>query len=63
MPRVHGDVQGRKEEVFRRVYDVVRKIPKGRVMTYGQLSTLIESRLSPRAVGCCASQGCVTAGA
>lgn len=57
MPRVHGDVQGRKEEVFRRVYAVVRKIPKGRVMTYGQIATLIENRLSPRAVGW-AMHGC-----
>jgi methylated-DNA-protein-cysteine methyltransferase-like protein len=57
MPRVHGDVQGRKEEIFRRVYDVVRRIPKGRVMTYGQLATMIESRLSPRAVGW-AMHGC-----
>ena len=57
MARVHGDVQGRKEEVFRRVYDVVRKIPKGRVMTYGQLATVIGNRLSPRAVGW-AMHGC-----
>lgn len=57
MARVHGDVHGRKEEVFRRVYDVVRKIPKGRVMTYGQIATLIANRLSPRAVGW-AMHGC-----
>ena len=37
--------------MFRRVYDLVRRIPKGRVMTYGQLATVIENRLSPRAVG------------
>jgi methylated-DNA-protein-cysteine methyltransferase related protein len=35
----------------------VRKIPKGRVMTYGQIATLIENRLSPRAVGW-AMHGC-----
>src|SRR4249919_1136360 len=57
MPRVHGDVQGRKDEIFRRVYDVVRRIPKGRVMTYGQIATMIENRLSPRAVGW-AMHGC-----
>ena len=51
MPRVHGEVSGEKAQVFRRVYAVVRRIPKGRVMTYGQIATLIESRLSPRAVG------------
>ncbi len=57
MARVHGDVQGKKAEVFRRVYDLVRKIPKGRVMTYGQLATMIENRVSPRAVGW-AMHGC-----
>src|SRR5258706_16104792 len=57
MPRVHGDVQGKKAQVFRRVYDLVRRIPRGRVMTYGQIATLIESRLSPRAVGW-AMHGC-----
>ncbi len=57
MPRVHGDVSGEKAQVFRRVYDLVRRIPSGRVMTYGQLATFIESRLSPRAVGW-AMHGC-----
>ncbi len=57
MPRVHGDVSGDKAQVFRRVYALVRRIPKGRVMTYGQIATLIESRLSPRAVGW-AMHGC-----
>jgi len=36
---------------------MVRRIPKGRVMTYGQIATLLESRLSPRAVGW-AMHGC-----
>jgi methylated-DNA-protein-cysteine methyltransferase-like protein len=57
MPRVHGDVRGKKAQVFRRVYALVRRIPKGRVMTYGQLAVLVESRLSPRAVGW-AMHGC-----
>ena len=57
MPRVHGDVSGEKARVFRRVYDLVSCIPKGRVMTYGQVAILIESRLSPRAVGW-AMHGC-----
>ena len=51
MPRVHGDVTGKKAQVFRQVYELVRRIPKGRVMTYGQIATLVASRLSPRAVG------------
>jgi methylated-DNA-protein-cysteine methyltransferase-like protein len=43
--------------VFRGVYALVKKIPKGRVMTYGQIATLLESRISPRAVGW-AMHGC-----
>ena len=57
MPRVHGDVSGDKAQVFRRVYKLVARIPAGRVMTYGQIATLIENRLSPRAVGW-AMHGC-----
>lgn len=57
MPRVHGDVEGDKARVFERVYELVRRIPKGRVMTYGQISVLVEGRLSPRAVGW-AMHGC-----
>ena len=33
------------------VYRWVRRIPKGRVMTYGQISQKTQGRLSPRAVG------------
>jgi methylated-DNA-protein-cysteine methyltransferase-like protein len=57
MPRVHGDVTGKRDQVFRRVYQLVSRIPKGRVMTYGQIATLLASRLSPRAVGW-AMHGC-----
>ena len=49
--RVHGDVQGRRAEAWEGVYRLVRRIPRGRVMTYGQIAGLIENRLSPRAVG------------
>ena len=49
--RVHGDVEGRKARTFAAVWALVRRIPRGRVMTYGQIATLIENRLSPRAVG------------
>jgi methylated-DNA-protein-cysteine methyltransferase-like protein len=51
MARVHGDVLGDKAPIVRRVYELVKRIPKGRVMTYGQLAVLVESRISPRAVG------------
>ena len=57
MARVHGDVSGEKARVFRRVYALVSRIPSGRVMTYGQIATLIENRLSPGAVGW-AMHGC-----
>ena len=52
--RVHGDVVGGAREAraaFSAVYAMVRDIPSGRVMTYGQLATLMGQRLSPRAVG------------
>lgn len=37
--------------VFARVHGWVAKIPRGRVATYGQLSELIDGRLSPVGVG------------
>jgi methylated-DNA-protein-cysteine methyltransferase-like protein len=38
-------------EVFARVHAWVARIPRGRVATYGQLSELIDGRLSPVGVG------------
>jgi methylated-DNA-protein-cysteine methyltransferase-like protein len=55
--RVHGDVQGDRAKAWDVVYRLVRRIPRGRVMTYGQIATLIENRLSARAVGW-AMHGC-----
>ncbi|MFH1176095.1 MAG: MGMT family protein [Acidobacteriota bacterium] len=49
--RVHGEVQGKGTSAFAAVYELVRAIPPGRVMTYGQISSLLGSRLSPVAVG------------
>ena len=49
--RVHGDVRGGRSDAWQAVFAVARRIPRGRVMTYGQIATLIENRLSPRAVG------------
>ena len=57
MKRVHGEIQGERGSAFAAVHALVRRIPKGRVMTYGQIATLVESRLSPRAVGW-AMHGC-----
>lgn len=55
--RVHGDVQGKRESNWQSIYQWVRRIPAGRVMTYGQIATLLENRVSPRAVGW-AMHGC-----
>ncbi len=55
--RVHGDVQGERRSAWDAVYAVVKRIPRGRVMTYGQIATLVENRLSSRAVGW-AMHGC-----
>jgi len=54
---VHGDMTPERAGAFTAVYELVRKIPRGRVMTYGQIATWIENRLSPRAVGW-AMHGC-----
>ena len=43
--------------VFGRVRALVKRIPRGRVATYGQLSQLIEKRLTPVGIGW-ALQGC-----
>lgn len=55
--RVHGEVSGPEKPAFEAVFEWVRTIPKGRVMTYGQIATLLGHRLSPRAVGW-AMHGC-----
>jgi methylated-DNA-protein-cysteine methyltransferase-like protein len=49
--RLHGDIQGPRRNAWEGVFRLVRRIPRGRVMTYGQIATLLGSRLSPRAVG------------
>lgn len=36
---------------FQRVWSIVKRVPRGRVVTYGQLSQMIERRLSPVGVG------------
>ncbi len=49
--RVHGDIEVEKTDAREAVFAVVRRIPAGRVMTYGQIAAELGSRLSPRAVG------------
>ena len=39
------------EQVFEKIYRMVLRIPRGRVMTYGQIARLLEDRYSPRLVG------------
>src|SRR5262245_19108199 len=39
------------EKVFEKIYRLVLRIPRGRVMTYGQIARLLEERYSPRLVG------------
>jgi methylated-DNA-protein-cysteine methyltransferase-like protein len=40
-----------EESPFAAVWRVVQKIPKGRVATYGQISQMIDRRLTPVGVG------------
>ncbi len=49
--RLHGDVRSGGGDAYREVYALVRRIPVGQVMTYGQIANLLTHRLSPRAVG------------
>jgi methylated-DNA-protein-cysteine methyltransferase-like protein len=49
--RVHGDIEGERLNAQQEVLGLVGRIPRGRVMTYGQISTFLGGRLSPRAVG------------
>ncbi|HEV8484894.1 MAG TPA: MGMT family protein [Blastocatellia bacterium] len=39
------------EQVFEKIYRMVLRIPRGRVMTYGQIARLLDDRFSPRLVG------------
>ena len=41
----------RFERAFEKIYRLVLRIPRGRVMTYGQIARLLEERYSPRLVG------------
>ena len=47
-PRPGGE---KYEQVFEKIYRIVLKIPRGRVMTYGQIARLMDDRYSPRLVG------------
>lgn len=49
--RLHGEVQAPRRSAWEVVYTLVRTIPRGRVMTYGQIAGLLGHLLSPKAVG------------
>lgn len=50
--RVHADVPAKAaKSAWEHVYRIARAIPRGRVMTYGQISDLLGGTLSPKAVG------------
>jgi methylated-DNA-protein-cysteine methyltransferase-like protein len=46
-----GEASDKFAKVFERIYRLVLRIPRGRVMTYGQIARLLEDRYSPRLVG------------
>ncbi|MCI0488730.1 MAG: MGMT family protein [Blastocatellia bacterium] len=50
-PPKAGPSEARFEKTFEKIYRLVLKIPRGRVMTYGQIARLLEDRYSPRLVG------------
>jgi methylated-DNA-protein-cysteine methyltransferase-like protein len=43
--------QGQQLSAFEQVYEIVKDIPRGRVATYGQISKMMNGRLSAAAVG------------
>lgn len=51
MARVHGHVQGVAGAIREAVFAIVSAIPRGRVLNYGAVSRMLDSRISPLAVG------------
>ncbi len=50
--RVHGEVRSEGAKgAWDAVFTIVRSIPRGRVMTYGQIASALGLTLSPKAVG------------
>ena len=49
--RVHGDTLPERGNAWQAVWAIVRAIPPGRVMTYGQVAGLLGHVISPAAVG------------
>lgn len=47
----HGPMAKESRSAFETVYEVVERIPFGRVATYGQISRILDGRFSPIFVG------------
>ena len=45
------EAKAKADRPFERVQTIVKRIPRGKVATYGQISNLIERRLTPIGVG------------
>jgi methylated-DNA-protein-cysteine methyltransferase-like protein len=58
-PKKKPSTKKQPSPLFARVHALVRAIPRGRVATYGQLSQLIDGRLTPVGIGW-AMSGCPT---
>jgi methylated-DNA-protein-cysteine methyltransferase related protein len=50
-PQVPGSAPEQSESFYDRVYDVVREVPAGRVITYGHIALVLGSPSAARAVG------------
>ena len=51
LPRGKSKKVSRQVSYRERVYQLVRKIPRGRVMTYGQIAYMLGEGYTPRTVG------------
>ena len=49
--RIPSSSPARFDKTFEKIYRLVLRIPKGRVMTYGQIAILLEGQYSARLVG------------
>jgi methylated-DNA-protein-cysteine methyltransferase related protein len=47
----HRAPVAKHDQTFEKIYRIVLRIPRGRVMTYGQIARLLDDRYSPRLVG------------
>src|SRR5919206_4287509 len=50
-PRTDADAEVNSPGYRERVFEIVRRIPEGRVMTYGQIAEILGEGYTPRTVG------------